>query len=147
MNRTIRNIIVLLSGIIIGMLINMGLILTGSSIIPAPAGVDVTNAESIAASIELFRVRHFLFPFLAHSLGTLAGAILVAFCAASHQRLLALLIGFFFLIGGIASTFMIPAPIWFIVLDLSLAYVPMALLGWLIAQAFSKATPASEQSS
>ena len=36
-----------------------------------------------------------------------------------------------FLAGGIAASFMIPAPAWFIALDLLLAYIPMA---WLAVQ-------------
>ena len=42
----------------------------------------------------------------------------------------ALGIGVFFLIGGISMVFMIPAPVWFIVADLSLAYIPMGWFGW-----------------
>lgn len=141
MNTTIRNIFALLAGIIVGMLVNMGLIIGGPFIIPAPAGVDVTNAASIAASLHLFQPRHFVFPFLAHALGTVAGALIVALTAATHHRLLALLIGFFFLAGGIASTFMIPAPTWFVVLDLLMAYIPMGFLGWLIAKSLKKFMP------
>ena len=36
--------------------------------------------------------------------------------------------GVVFLLGGIAASFMIPAPAWFIVLDLVVAYLPMAWL-------------------
>jgi len=38
-------------------------------------------------------------------------------------------VGALFLAGGIAASFMIPAPTWFIVLDLVGAYIPMAWLG------------------
>ena len=38
-------------------------------------------------------------------------------------------IGVFFLIGGTMSVFMLPAPVWFEILDLSLAYIPMGWLG------------------
>jgi hypothetical protein len=34
-----------------------------------------------------------------------------------------------FLCGGVAASFMIPAPAWFITLDLLAAYLPMAWLG------------------
>jgi hypothetical protein len=40
----------------------------------------------------------------------------------------ALGLGVFFLLGGIAAAFMIPAPTWFIILDLVAAYIPMAYL-------------------
>ena len=38
-------------------------------------------------------------------------------------------LGIFHLLGGIAAAVMIPAPLWFIVVDLVLAYIPMAWLG------------------
>lgn len=40
-----------------------------------------------------------------------------------------LVIGFVHLLGGILAAFLIPAPVWFIVLDLFVAYIPMAWLG------------------
>jgi hypothetical protein len=46
---------------------------------------------------------------------------------------LALAVGGLHLMGGIAAAFMIPAPVWFVVLDLTLAYLPMAWLGGRLA--------------
>ncbi|HAJ75686.1 MAG: hypothetical protein QGG54_10720 [Gammaproteobacteria bacterium] len=128
-----RNILAVLLGGFIGGLVNMGLIIGGSSVIPAPAGVDVTSTESLAASMNLFEPHHFLFPFLAHALGTATGAVIAHMIAASHKQIFAYLIGVFFLLGGIANAFMIPAPEWFIAADLLLAYLPMAALGSLVA--------------
>jgi hypothetical protein len=42
-------------------------------------------------------------------------------------------IGAFFLAGGIVNAFMLPAPVWFIVVDLAGAYIPMAWIGGKIA--------------
>ncbi len=124
-----KNILAVIAGIIVGMIVNMGLIILGSGIVPPPAGVDVSSAESIAASIHLFELQHFIFPFLAHALGTLAGAVLAAKLAATKRSTMAMIVGIFFLLGGIANTFMIPAPVWFITLDLIVAYIPMGWLG------------------
>jgi hypothetical protein len=78
--------------------------------------------------MHLFEPKHFVFPFLAHALGTLTGALLAFLVAASYRSVFAYAIGVFFLAGGIAATFMIPAPVWFIILDLAAAYIPMAWL-------------------
>ena len=43
--------------------------------------------------------------------------------------MVSLVIGFFFLLGGIAAAWMIPAPVWFEAADILLAYIPMALIG------------------
>lgn len=129
MNPILRNILAVVAGLIIGSAMNMGLIMLSSSVIPPPEGVDVTNMESLKASMHLFEPKHFIFPFLAHALGTLTGAAVAAMIAASHNMKFALGIGAFFLIGGIANVFMLPAPTWFVVTDLVLAYIPMGWLG------------------
>ncbi len=128
----IRNIFAVVVGLVLGGSVNMALIIFGPLLIPPPAGVDVTNTQSIAASIHLFEPRHYVFPFLAHALGTLMGAFAAFLIAGSHRNVFATVIGVFFLAGGVAASFMIPAPAWFITLDLVGAYLPMAWVGqWL----------------
>lgn len=129
MNPTLKNILVVIAAIIVGMFVNMGLITISSGIVPTPAGVDPNDIESINANIHLYQPKHFIFPFLAHALGTLVGAFIAAKFATSNHLRLALVIGFFFLMGGIAAVTMINGPIWFVVLDLVVAYIPMAWLG------------------
>ena len=129
MPRPLRNVLAVLAGIVIGGGVNMALIMLSPSLIPPPPGVDVTNAESLGRSIHLFEPRHFVMPFLAHALGSFVGAIAAYLLAASHQARLAYGVGAFFLLGGISASFMIPAPAWFIALDLTAAYLPMAWLG------------------
>ena len=124
-----RNALAVIAGLIIGSMVNMGLVILGSEIIPPPAGVDVTDMENIKASMHLFEPQHFAFPFLAHALGTLAGAFIAARIARSHHLKWALGIGGLFMLGGIANAFMLPAPLWFILLDLVGAYIPMAWIG------------------
>lgn len=128
MNPIIKNILAVLAGAIAGSAVNMGIIMISSSIIPPPEGVDNTTMEGLKAGIHLFQPKHFVFPFLAHALGTFAGALLAAIIAASRKMLFALVIGGFFLAGGIANILMLPSPIWFTVLDLVGAYFPMAFL-------------------
>lgn len=130
----IRNIIAVIAGLVVGVIVNMGLIQVGSGVVPVPEGVDVTSAESIARSIGLFTPKHFVFPFLAHALGTLAGAICTYVIAKTLRAPMAWVIGVFFLLGGIINAFAIPAPAWFIAADLSLAYLPMAWLATVMGQ-------------
>lgn len=133
MHPIVRNILAVIAGIIVGSAVNMGLIMISGSIIPPPEGVDPSNMESLKSSMHLFEAKHFIFPFLAHALGTLAGAFLAALIAASHKMKFALAIGVFFLIGGIVNVFMLPSPVWFTILDLAVAYFPMAWLGGIMA--------------
>lgn len=130
MNIIVRNILAVIAGLVIGSVANMALVMVGSSLIAPPAGADMTNMESIRASAHLFEARHFIFPFVAHAAGTLVGGLIASLVGGSKRMVLALIIGGFFLLGGIAAALIIPAPTWFIAVDLLLAYIPMALLGW-----------------
>ena len=47
MNPILKNFLAGIAGIIVGSIVNMGIIILFSKIIPAPAGVDVSNADSI----------------------------------------------------------------------------------------------------
>lgn len=128
MNPIIKNIIAVITGWLIGSLINMALINLGHSIFPIE-GVDSNDMEALANVMPTLDFQYFIFPFLAHALGTFSGALLAALIAANHQMKFALGIGVLFLIGGIVVSFMIPAPTWFVVADILIAYIPMAWLG------------------
>lgn len=132
--KILRNILAVIVGVVVGGALNMTLVIVGPRVIAPPAGVDVMNVESLRASIHLFEPKHFLCPFLAHALGTLAGALTAFLVAASYRSVFAYLIGAINLAGGISAAFMIPAPVWFIVVDLGAAYIPMAWLATLLGR-------------
>jgi len=134
MKTLIRNILAVIIGLALGSIVNMSLIVLGPYLIPPPAGVDVTDAQSIGASIHLFGPKHFVVPFLAHALGTLMGALTAFLIAVSYRTIFSYVIGAIFLAGGISVTFMIPAPTWFTILDLVVAYLPMAWIGARLAR-------------
>jgi hypothetical protein len=125
----VRNLLALLAGIFLGGVVNMALVLLSPALIPPPAGVDLSTPEGLSQGMHLLEPRHFIMPFLAHALGTLAGAVVAWLIAASHKARMAYAVGVVFLLGGVAASFMIPAPAWFIALDLLIAYLPMAWLG------------------
>ncbi|MFZ1255212.1 MAG: hypothetical protein WAR77_02625 [Saprospiraceae bacterium] len=128
MNPILRNILAVVVGAILGSVVNMGFIMVSGSIIPPPDGADVTTMEGLEASMHLFQPKHFIFPFLAHAFGTFVGAFIAAKMAIRQKMIYAMGIGVFFLIGGITNIFMLPSPVWFTVLDLVVAYIPMACI-------------------
>ncbi|MEY5032092.1 MAG: hypothetical protein RL354_1123 [Planctomycetota bacterium] len=132
----LRAIAGVFAGLIAGAALNMGIIYAGAALLPPPEGVDVGNIESINANIDKYTVLDMMVPFAAHALGTLLGAFVAAMIAVTARARLrvSLVVGCLFLILGIEAVRMIPnAPLWFDVLDLGLAYIPMALLGWWLA--------------
>jgi len=133
MNVILKNIIVIIVGLFVGGFINMKLIEIGSSIIPPPEGVDMTTAEGLVEGMSLLQPMNFIFPFLAHALGTLVSAFIVAKFTKTNKFNFAMLIAAFFMLGGIIMVVMVGGPLWFNVLDLVGAYFPMGWLGYKLA--------------
>jgi hypothetical protein len=129
MRKALRFAFAILIGVVVGGMINMGLVMLGPQVIAPPEGADLSTPEGLAEAIPLMQARHFLFPWLGHALGTLLGAGLAALIAARRKLVVALVIGVFFLAGGIINIVTLPSPLWFTVVDLGLAYWPMAWLG------------------
>jgi hypothetical protein len=133
MNPTIKNILAVIAGLLLGSILNMALVISGANLIPVPSGADITTTEGLKASIHLFRPINFLFPFLAHALGTLLGAFVAAmFATPAKKKSVSLLIGGLFLLGGLVNVMTLPSPLWFNLSDLCLAYIPMALIAYRI---------------
>jgi len=132
-----RNIIAVIAGWLIGSAVNMGFITLGHKIYPIE-GLDPNDMEAFAQVMPTLEAQYFIFPFLAHALGTLVGAIIAALIVANHKMKFALAIGVLFLLGGIAVNIMLPGPLWFTVLDVVAAYIPMAFIGGKIALSFTE---------
>ena len=128
MHPIVRNILAVIAGAFIGSLVNGSLIMMSSFIIPPPNGADVTTEEGLKAAMHLFEPKHFIMPFLAHAIGTLIGAVIAVAIAANNKMKMAIIVSILFLMGGIANVLMLPAPMWFNILDLVAAYFPMAYL-------------------
>ena len=128
MNSVIKNIIAVILGWLGGSIINMGLIQIGQTIYPIE-GIDVNNMYALAEIMPTLGNEYFIFPFFAHALGTLVGATIAGLIAANHKMKFALVIGLFFLIGGITNILLLPSPTWFAMVDIGGAYIPMAWMG------------------
>ena len=134
MARILRILLAVVLGFVAGSAVNMALISVGGTVVPPPAGANVATMEGLRAAMHLFEPRHFLFPFLAHALGTLVGAAFAGLLAPGRSAAPSLVVGGLFLLGGIASVFMLPSPIWFTAVDLALAYLPFAWLGLAVSR-------------
>ena len=128
MHPIFKNISAVVLGWLVGSSLNMGLIQTGLYIFPI-SGIDPNDMDAFAEVMPTLEFEYFIFPFLAHALGTLVGAIMASMIAESKKMKFALYIGGLFLLGGIAVNYMLPGPTWFAVADIVLAYIPMAWLG------------------
>ncbi len=128
MHPIFKNISAVVLGWLVGSSLNMGLIQTGLYIFPI-SGIDPNDMDAFAEVMPTLGFEYFIFPFLAHALGTFVGAIMASMIAESKKMKFALYIGGLFLLGGIAVNYMLAGPTWFAVADIVLAYIPMAWLG------------------
>jgi hypothetical protein len=132
MNPILKNILAVIAGWIGGSIINMSLVKIGHMILPIE-GLDPSDMNALVEVMPTLEPKYFIFPFLAHALGTLVGAFIAYNLAATHKMKFALGIGAIFFLLGIMVSFMIPAPTWFAVTDILLAYIPMAWIGGKLA--------------
>ena len=138
MHATIKLIIAIVCGIIIGSVFNLFLIEISGFVIKPPEGADLTTMDGLKNTMHLFQPKHFIFPFLAHSLGTFIGAFISMLMFKNYNYKFGLFIGCWFLLGGVSMVMMAPSPLWFILLDLIGAYIPMAWLAWKLIELIKK---------
>ena len=125
MKQILKNLGIIIIGIISGSIVNMIFIVLGSFIFPLSENLEPMNALN-------WDFKYFVFPFLAHSLGTFSGSYLASKLSKSNI-IFPVIIGMYFLFGGIYMVKILPAPMWFICVDLFLCYIPMSFLGWKIS--------------
>lgn len=136
MNPILRNVLAVIAGIVVGSIVNMFIISMSTSVIPLPEGVSFDpndqTGESLKAALPFFDPKNFIMPFIAHALGTFAGAFVAVKIAATKKLVFAMVLGVWFLLGGIAVNFYVaPGPDWFTAADLLLAYIPMAFIAYI----------------
>jgi hypothetical protein len=125
----LKDIAVFVLGVVLGALVNGALVSAGAEWIPLPDGLppeaNMQTPEGLRAAAPFLKPMNLLFPWLAHAVGTFAGALVVArWGSAAYRSRWAYTVGMLFLLGGISMAFLVPDPLWFIVLDLTTAYLP-----------------------
>ena len=135
MNPLIKNLLASFAGFIVMMAVNMGLIMLLGNIFSPPEGVNPNDVNSINNNLHRYTVFQLIMPFLAHAGGTLVGTLTAAKIANSHKMLIVLILAVIHFSGGAMMVSMLSnSPLWFNVLDLGVAYFPMAWLGYKLAK-------------
>lgn len=138
MKGVVLNVLVFVACVFAGGMANGLIINCSDAIIPAPIGSNLKTEEGLIAAMAIMEPKHFIMPFLAHAMGTLVGAFFVTLFIKDRKLFRALLVGFLFFLGGAWMVIKLPSPLWFDALDLGLAYIPMAWIGYKLALRFSK---------
>ncbi|MFM2228348.1 MAG: hypothetical protein RL664_1691 [Bacteroidota bacterium] len=138
MKGIVLNVFVFVACVFAGGIANGLIINYSDAIIPPPVGSNLTTEEGLKAAMAVMEPKHFIMPFLAHAIGTLVGAFFVTLFIKDRKLFRALLVGFLFFLGGAWMVFELPSPLWFDAVDLGLAYIPMAWIGYKLGLRFSK---------
>ena len=138
MKGILLNVLVFVACVFAGGIANGLIISFSGAIIPPPSGFDITTEEGLKFAMPFMEPKHFIMPFLAHAIGTLVGAFFVTLFIKDRKLFRALLVGFLFFLAGTYMVLILPSPLWFDAVDLALAYIPMAWIGYKLALRVSK---------
>lgn len=133
MSNSIKNVLAVLLAIFAAGIITFSIVVLGHSIIPTPDGIDTNDFESIKSNFHLFEVKHFLFPLIAHALGTLVASYLVSRFAKTYKLWFAIGIGILFMCASLSLSLRIGQFNWIGIVEI-LQYIPVSLLGYTIWQ-------------
>ena len=106
----------------------MFIVENGHYLIANPPGTDFTTTEGLKKSMHLMLPKHFVMPFVAHALGTLLSAIIVVKTMPERKQFWAYFVAAMFFVGGVMMVSMVPSPLWFTIVDLVFAYIPMSFI-------------------
>lgn len=130
----LRNFLAIAVGVLVGSTVNMLIVSKGGTYISPPLGVDPEDIKSIRANIHLYEAKHYITPFLAHAIGTLVASFIAVKLAIRRKKTVGIIVGTWFLVGGITVASMIGTPLLPTIVDLALAYFPFAWLGIKLAK-------------
>lgn len=129
-------------GLFVGGMVNMGILGMIPKFFPYPDGLDPNVTEDIATFIQTAPFGAFVLVWLAHWGQAFVGGIVAALIAPNGKKIMsAMIVGALTMVGGIATIFMIPSPVWHIIIDL-LGYLPVAWLGGTIGKKLMPGQPA-----
>jgi hypothetical protein len=128
MHPLLRSILAVIAGIVVGGAVNYGIILINMKLFPLPAGIDTNDYAAMRDAFAKAPPTVMLLPIVAHAGGTLVGAWLAAWIARRAALVHGLIIGVWFLVGGIIVNIMLAPPLWFSIIDIAL-YLPAGWLG------------------
>ena len=129
-----KTILLFIVSLFLGAAFNSMILNLGMKLIPPPEGYNMNDAADLSKAISVMETKHFLFPFLSHALGTLFSVMFYTYFAKAKSQFFPLMIAGLFFTGGLYMVLILPSPLWFDLIDLILAYFPMAVIGYKISK-------------
>jgi hypothetical protein len=123
----LRSVLAVVAGLVLGSALMMGIEVLNSVIYSLP-----TDPEALKASLSSLPTGALLVVLLGWTLAPLVGGFVAAWIARRAPLVHALVVGLFFLAGGIAMLRQLPHPLWFAILGVAV-FLPAACAGALLA--------------
>jgi hypothetical protein len=128
----IRSILAVVVGCVVGGALMMLGHLLSMLAFPWPKDVDMFDQEAVARHLATLPDSAWVLALLSHAMGPLGGGFVAAWIANRAKVIHALIVGAFFLAGGVMDLFNIPQhPFWFGIAD-PLMYMPVAYLAGML---------------
>jgi ABC-type uncharacterized transport system permease subunit len=119
-----------IGAVIVGIIACFAIVQVGELVVhklyPPPSGYNTHNMEEIKHYVATLPTPAMVIVLVGHLVGTIVGAFAAA--KIGRSRVPAYVIGALLLVGGVVSTFMIPQPLWFVVLELA-TYIGATIIG------------------
>ncbi|MBL8857602.1 MAG: hypothetical protein JNL28_03735 [Planctomycetes bacterium] len=127
--RILMVIVGIIIGVVVGSAVMMGIHFASLQVYPLPEGIDLFSSEPdmrkrLVEWMATLPIGAWLWAWLAHAVGCLAGAVVAMFIAGRRSMLPALVVGAWFTFGGVLNAIQMEAPVWFYFIDW-----PIYLLG------------------
>ena len=123
-----RNLISVFLGVISGIFIIFSLEIVNHIIYPIPKGMDLNNTEALNAYTSAAPMIVFILLIISYSLGSLVGGLVSSSIATYNKMTQSITTGGILMGLGVYNLFMIPHPIWTIIISIFL-FIPCSYLG------------------
>jgi hypothetical protein len=123
-----RNALSVFLGVLTGIFIIFSLEIVSHIIYPIPEGTDLNNADAINAYTSAAPVIVFILLVVSYSLGSLVGGLVSSSVATLNKMTKSITTGGILMGLGVYNLFMIPHPVWTIIVSIFL-FIPCSYLG------------------
>jgi len=110
-----RNIAAVVVGGVVGLLFNASLVSLNVFLFPTPEDFTWEDSSIVSAYFDTLPLTAFLIVLIAHLGQSFIGAYVAARISNNRVMLVAMIVGFLSLVGGIINAMMIPVPTWMLI--------------------------------
>ena len=125
----VRSMFAIIAGLVVMLVVVSSVQWLSHSIYPPPDGLDIMDKDAVSKAMAAAPVGALAMVLLSYALATFLAAGTATSISVRHKRGVAIILALVMIVLAGANFFIIPHPLWMVVLGL-LIPLPMALLAW-----------------